>query len=521
MRYIVTVLLLSMSVVNVYGADFKFDTDRAKEMLTNENARNPNRYNTSEMKGGLNNWLSNPGNLKAVSGEDGNTLKTLGGEDVSIDRECTVGQKKLAELSIDGGKPVSVSLNLSSGQSFQLNNILGVCENKMTVCNKKENIRICKEYAEFEYTDYKNTGEVVPCEKGGTCAERSMAISHVCYDVPECMSWHFALNNNSVAVKSAAGENCGELKSSGITVGQRDYIIHHIESILAGVSKHGLSQTATGADNKHVTYNELSYNDCSGDNYSKFGSGMTDLSLLKGYYNIANASSEYKDAFDDNSPIIKDSKNSDMVKSLENQKTLDSYDNLSSKFNDVSGGISSGFSTIDSAISAVPENFMEKIDKCLVPTCTIDVVYKKSVKSTTGGNIGEDHKSKQRIFRQCEPVALVQKGFSDSSGTMEFRCPIDSNRDDGVETVVRQSDGKECSCNNEHQQSANMQKVLVATKLAELINGKLCPKDEADNDNMSKSMDNRQKCTEQCQSVKTSPLKYRNCIENCTNRVTQ
>ncbi len=118
MKYIIMLLLiLPVTAYAVDGDDFNFDTGRAADMLTHENARNPNRYNTSEMKDSLNSWLSNPSNLKAVSGEKDNTLQTLGGEDVDLDIKCTVGQKKLAELRIDGNKPVVVNLNISNSPS--------------------------------------------------------------------------------------------------------------------------------------------------------------------------------------------------------------------------------------------------------------------------------------------------------------------------------------------------------------------------------------------------------------------
>ncbi len=507
MKYIIMLLLiLPVTAYAVDGDDFNFDTGRAADMLTHENARNPNRYNTSEMKDSLNSWLSNPSNLKAVSGEKDNTLQTLGGEDVDLDIKCTVGQKKLAELRIDGSKPVVVKLNISNGPSYILNNILGVCENKITVCDINENKRICNDYLKFKYTDYKTTGQSIPDE------EKSVAVSHICYSVQQCMSWQFALDetDNMVSVKNAAGENCGELKNTGITLGQRDYLVKHVENVLAELSIHGLSHTDASIDNKQVIYNELSYNDCSGDNYSKYGSGMTNLGDLMDYYNNPKTTEQ------DKNNIYNDlSSNSDMAQKLENQKGLENYDNLSSRFDTAAGGISSGFGRIDTAIEDVPENILESIQSCYNPTCTIDVVYKKSVKSSTGNNIGEDHISRERIFRQCEPASLVKKGFDNSSEIMEFICPVNNNDPDVEETLVKQSNGKECSCNNEHQQSANLQKVLIATKLAELLNGKLCPKDETDNATMSNINEQRNKCTEKCQGNNN----YQQCIAECNSGI--
>lgn len=507
MRKIIIILLLNI-FTNVYADadmpdDFNFDINRASEMLQHENARNPNRYNTSEMRDSINNWLSDPTNLKAVSGEEGNTLKTLGGADVNLNKQCTVSQKQLAELKIEGSKPVAMRLNISNGQSYIFNNILGVCENKVTVCDINENKRICNDYLKFKYTDYKTTGQAIP-EK-----EKSIAVSHICYSVSQCMSWQFAVDETGsiVSVKNAAGENCSELKDSGITVGQRDYIIRHIENVLTELSKEGLSHTASSEENKQVIYNELSYNDCTGDNYSKYGSGMTNIGDLMDYYNNP------KNNEQDKNNMYKDlSSNSDMAQKLENQKGLEDYDNLSSRFDTAAGGISSGFDRIDTVIESVPEDILETVQTCYNPTCTIDVVYQKSVKSSTGNNIGEDHISRERIFRQCEPVALVKKGFDNSSETMEFTCPVNSSDANVVETLVKQSDGKECACNNEHQQSANLQKVLIATKLAELLNGELCPKDENDNETLSTANDKRKECSEKCQGSNN----YQQCIADCT-----
>ena len=209
------------------------------------------------------------------------------------------------------------------------------------------------------------------------------------------------------------------------------------------------------------------------------------------------------------------SSNSDMTQKLENQKGLEDYDNLSSRFDTAAGGISSGFDRIDTVIESVPEDILETVQTCYNPTCTIDVVYQKSVKSSTGNNIGEDHTSRERIFRQCEPVALVKKGFDNSSETMEFTCPVNSSDANVVETLVKQSDGKECACNNEHQQSANLQKVLVATKLAELLNGELCPKDENDNESFDIANDKRKECSEKCQGSNN----YQQCIADCNNGI--
>ena len=118
MKKFIIIFLLNITT-NIYAdvpKDFNFDTNRALKMLQHENARNTNRYDTSEIKDNINNWLSNPSNLKAVSGEDGHTLQTLGGSDVKLDKQCIVGQKKLAELNIEGSKPVTVNLNIVSGQ---------------------------------------------------------------------------------------------------------------------------------------------------------------------------------------------------------------------------------------------------------------------------------------------------------------------------------------------------------------------------------------------------------------------
>ena len=114
MRKIIIILLLNI-FTNVYADadmpdDFNFDTNKASEILQDKNARNPNRYNTSEMRDSINNWLSDPSNLKAVSGEEGNTLKTLDGADVNLNKQCTVSQKQLAELKIEGSKPVVIRL---------------------------------------------------------------------------------------------------------------------------------------------------------------------------------------------------------------------------------------------------------------------------------------------------------------------------------------------------------------------------------------------------------------------------
>ncbi len=98
---------------------------------------------------------------------------------------------------------------------------------------------------------------------------------------------------------------------------------------------------------------------------------------------------------------------------------------------------------------------------------------------------------------------------------MEFICPVNNNDPDVEETLVKQSNGKECSCNNEHQQSANLQKVLIATKLAELLNGKLCPKDETDNATMSNINEQRNKCTEKCQGNNN----YQQCIAECNSGI--
>ncbi len=503
-KFIIIFLLnITTSIYADVPKDFNFDTNRALEMLQHENARNTNRYDTSEIKDNINNWLSNPSNLKAVSGEDGHTLQTLGGSDVKLDKQCIVGQKKLAELNIEGSKPVTVNLNIVSGQDYTINNVAGVCENKVTVCDINENKRICKDYLKFKYTDYKTTGQIIPKE------EKSIAVSHICYSVSQCMSWQFAIDdtNNTVIVSSAAGENCGELKDTGITIGQRDYLVQHVENVLIKLSKDGLSHTASSSDNKQVIYNELSYNDCSGDNYSKYGSGMTNIGDLMDYYNNPKTNEQ------DKNNIYKDlSSNSEMAQKLENQKGLDSYDNLSSRFDTAAGSISSGFDKINTVIEQVPENMLEDIQTCYNPTCTIDVVYKKSVKSSTGGNIGEDHISRERIFRQCEPVALVKKGFNDTSETMEYKCVLNNNDSDTVETLVLQSDGNECSCNNEHQQSANLQKVLIATKLAELLNGELCPKDKNDNESFDIANDKRKECSEKCQGSNN----YQQCIADCT-----
>ncbi len=287
-------------------------------------------------------------------------------------------------------------------------------------------------------------------------------------------------------------------------------MVKHIENVLAELSIHGLSHTDASIDNKQVIYNELSYNDCSGDNYSKYGSGMTNLGDLMDYYNNPKTTEQ------DKNNIYNDlSSNSDMAQKLENQKGLENYDNLSSRFDTAAGGISSGFDRIDTAIENIPENILESIQSCYNPTCTIDVVYKKSVKSSTGNNIGEDHISRERIFRQCEPAALVKKGFDNSSEIMEFICPVNNNDPDVEETLVKQSNGKECSCNNEHQQSANLQKVLIATKLAELLNGELCPKDETDNATMSNINEQRNKCTEKCQGNNN----YQQCIAECNSGI--
>lgn len=95
---------------------------------------------------------------------------------------------------------------------------------------------------------------------------------------------------------------------------------------------------------------------------------------------------------------------------------------------------------------------------------------------------------------------------------MEYKCVLNNNDSDTVETLVLQSDGNECSCNNEHQQSANLQKVLIATKLAELLNGELCPKDKNDNESFDIANDKRKECSEKCQGSNN----YQQCIADCT-----
>lgn len=473
--FIILILLIS---VNVYAADISnVDMSAAKKALNNANTRNTNRYDTSNIKSSLDSWMSkSDSNLKSVMGEKDKKLQTFSGEDVNIDMKCNVSQKKVALLNIGNGTSVNINLSLSepSQENIVINNVTGVCDTKFTVCDENSNKKICESI--FAYTNYGNEGKNTGLDKDSSAL--SVATSHVCYRVNKCMSWSFkAGENNRFEISPAAGGNCQYFKSSGITLGEKEALVTQVKSVLGEILSDGLSNASSDNTNTKTEFYALSYNDCSGGEYGNYGSGSTDINDLLNYYNNPKTDEAGKKQITDEQR--KD--NNSMLSKLENAPSKDNF-TLSQ---DIIDTVNKGMDRVD---SITPNVTIEQV--CYTPVCTVDIYANVAKVGTDGSDIGKDHTSYKRVFRDCIASSFKDKG----NGVKEtvYKCPINNS----TETAVAQANGDICSCNNAHQMSANLQKVLIATSMADAIKNSACGKnDEDDNKTLSSLTERRKECS--------------------------
>lgn len=450
-----------------------FAVGKAQDILNHPNLRNANNYDTRDIQNNFNQWMSNPGNFKAIMGDKNEKLSTVGtGQSVEINMSCTASQNKFAELDISDGTDVSMILTiLKPSQTVTVKHINGICNNRFTICNEEENKAICKNI--FKYTNYGNEGKSIGNDNSSDIKEKSeqeVIKSNPCYRVTKCMSWNLALDKDKVIIKNAAGANCTSIKDTGITVSEKDALIEQVKTLLSDLSVNGLSDTISGNLNNKTEYYELS-NTC---NNISYGSGSTNIKDLSNIYN---------------NPISQGDKDKLIVNEKNNKNSiLHKLDNSSKNNN-----YTLDKNTINNINQSINNSNMDNISKnisiqqqCYNPICTVDIT-EQVVRTKTDGSKVEETKY-ERVFRDC-----TASSYKEVNGIKEtvYQCPVNNT----TEKAIAQDNGEICTCDNKHEQVENLKNVLMATAMADAIRTSACGKnDDEDNETLSNLQERRNEC---------------------------